>query len=185
MKKLNKKKIALLTACVVSAVGHMAFAAEADNYDEYSGADYVVTATKTQIEKKEVPTAVQVVTQEDIQQMGAYNLQDALKYATGVDVQSLGMTGNQVMVRGMGTMHTLILVDGKRMADEDTPATQNHYVLNRINMADVERIEIIRGAGSAIYGSEAMGGVINIITKKASQPNAVIGLNTGTKEVNE
>mgnify|MGYP002169136770 CR=1 FL=1 len=52
----------------------MAFAAEADNYDEYSGADYVVTATKTQIEKKEVPTAVQVVTQEDIQQMGAYNL---------------------------------------------------------------------------------------------------------------
>ena len=185
MRNLNKKKIALLTACVVSAVGHMAFAAEADNYDEYSGADYVVTATKTQIEKKEVPTAVQVVTQEDIQQMGAYNLQDALKYATGVDVQSLGMTGNQVMVRGMGTMHTLILVDGKRMADEDTPATQNHYVLNRINMADVERIEIIRGAGSAIYGSEAMGGVINIITKKASQPNAVIGLNTGTKEVNE
>ena len=47
MRNLNKKKIALLTACVVSAVGHMAFAAEADNYDEYSGADYVVTATKT------------------------------------------------------------------------------------------------------------------------------------------
>lgn len=54
MRYLNKKKIALLTACVVSAVGHMAFAAEADNYDEYSGADYVVTATKTQLEKKEV-----------------------------------------------------------------------------------------------------------------------------------
>ena len=52
MRNLNKKKIALLTACVVSAVGHMAFAAEADNYDEYSGADYVVTATKTQLEKK-------------------------------------------------------------------------------------------------------------------------------------
>ena len=50
MRNLNKKKIALLTACVVSAVGHMAFAAEADNYDEYSGADYVVTATKTQLE---------------------------------------------------------------------------------------------------------------------------------------
>ena len=82
MRNLNKKKIALLTACVVSAVGHMAFAAEADNYDEYSGADYVVTATKTQLEKKEVPTAVQVVTQEEMKQMGAYSVQDALKYAT-------------------------------------------------------------------------------------------------------
>lgn len=137
MRNLNKKKIALLTACVVSAVGHMAFAAEADNYDEYSGADYVVTATKTQLEKKEVPTAVQVVTQEEMKQMGAYSVQDALKYATSIDVQSFGMTGNQVMVRGMDTMHSLILVDGKRMADEDTPATQNVYVLNRINMADV------------------------------------------------
>lgn len=185
MKKLNKKRAAFLTACVVSAVANMGFAAEAEDMDVYEGADYVVTATKTQIEKKEVPTAVQVVTQEDLKEMGAYNLQDALKYATGVDVQSIGMTGNQVQVRGMGTMHTLILVDGKRMADEDTPATQNHYVLNRINMADVERVEIIRGAGSAIYGSEAMGGVINIITKKASQPSAVIGFNTGTKEVNE
>lgn len=150
-----------------------------------SGADYVVTATKTQLEKKEVPTAVQVVTQEEMKQMGAYSVQDALKYATSIDVQSFGMTGNQVMVRGMDTMHSLILVDGKRMADEDTPATQNVYVLNRINMADVERIEIIRGAGSAIYGSEAMGGVINIITKKASSPNAVVGFSTGSKETSE
>ena len=117
--------------------------------------------------------------------MGAYSVQDALKYATSIDVQSFGMTGNQVMVRGMDTMHSLILVDGKRMADEDTPATQNVYVLNRINMADVERIEIIRGAGSAIYGSEAMGGVINIITKKASSPNAVVGFSTGSKETSE
>ncbi len=182
MKNVSKKRLALLTALVVSSVANMGFAAEADEMDVYEGADYVVTATRTALEKKEVPNAVQVVTQEDIKHMGAYSVQDALKYATGVDVQSFGMTGNQVMVRGMDTMHSLILVDGKRMADEDTPATQNVYVLNRINMADVERIEIIRGAGSAIYGSEAMGGVINIITKKASKPNATIGFSTGSKE---
>ncbi len=182
MKNVSKKRLALLTALVVSSVANMGFAAEADEMDAYEGADYVVTATRTALEKKEVPNAVQVVTQEDIKHMGAYSVQDALKYATGVDVQSFGMTGNQVMVRGMDTMHSLILVDGKRMADEDTPATQNVYVLNRINMADVERIEIIRGAGSAIYGSEAMGGVINIITKKASKPNATIGFSTGSKE---
>lgn len=183
MKIINKKRLAVLTACVCSAVASLGYAAEtADQLDEYAGAEYVVTATKTAIEKKEVPTAVEVVTQDEIKHMGAYSVQDALKYATGVDVQSFGMTGNQVMVRGMDTMHSLILVDGKRMADEDTPATQNVYVLNRINMADVERIEIIRGAGSAIYGSEAMGGVINIITKKASAPSAVVGFSTGSKE---
>lgn len=98
MRNLNKKKIALLTACVVSAVGHMAFAAEADNYDEYSGADYVVTATKTQLEKKEVPQSVEVITQEDIKNTAAYNVRDALRFATNIDVQEVGMTGNVAMV---------------------------------------------------------------------------------------
>lgn len=182
MKKLNKKKIALLTACVVSAVGHMAFAAEADNYDEYSGADYVVTATKTQIEKKEVPVAVEVITAQKIKDLGAYSVQDALRLASNVDVQDNGMTGNQVMLRGNDTMHTLILIDGKRMAAENTQSSQNAYELKRINIADVERIEVIRGNGSALYGSDAMGGVINIITKKATTPSMSIAMHTGSKD---
>lgn len=182
MKKLNKKKIALLTACVVSAVGHMAFAAEADNYDEYSGADYVVTATKTQLEKKEVPVAVEVITEQKIKDLGAYSVQDALRLASNVDVQDNGMTGNQVMLRGNDTMHTLILIDGKRMAAENTQSSQNAYELKRINIADVERIEVIRGNGSALYGSDAMGGVINIITKKATTPSISVAMHTGSKD---
>ena len=182
MKKLNKKRIALLTACVVSAVGHMAFAAESDNYDEYSGADYVVTATKTQIEKKEVPVAVEVITAQKIKDLGAYSVQDALRLASNVDVQDNGMTGNQVMLRGNDTMHTLILIDGKRMAAENTQSSQNAYELKRINIADVERIEVIRGNGSALYGSDAMGGVINIITKKATTPSMSIAMHTGSKD---
>ena len=182
MRNLNKKKIALLTACVVSAVGHMAFAAEADNYDEYSGADYVVTATKTQLEKKEVPVAVEVVTAQKIKDLGAYSVQDALRLASNVDVQDNGMTGNQVMLRGNDTMHTLILIDGKRMAAENTQSSQNAYELKRINIADVERIEVIRGNGSALYGSDAMGGVINIITKKATTPSMSIAMHTGSKD---
>jgi outer membrane receptor for ferrienterochelin and colicins len=182
MRNLNKKKIALLTACVVSAVGHMAFAAEADNYDEYSGADYVVTATKTQLEKKEVPVAVEVVTAQKIKDLGAYSVQDALRLASNVDVQDNGMTGNQVMLRGNDTMHTLILIDGKRMAAENTQSSQNAYELKRINIADVERIEVIRGNGSALYGSDAMGGVINIITKKATTPSMSIAMHAGSKD---
>lgn len=182
MRNLNKKKIALLTACVVSAVGHMAFAAEADNYDEYSGADYVVTATKTQLEKKEVPVAVEVIAAQKIKDLGAYSVQDALRLASNVDVQDNGMTGNQVMLRGNDTMHTLILIDGKRMAAENTQSSQNAYELKRINIADVERIEVIRGNGSALYGSDAMGGVINIITKKATTPSMSIAMHTGSKD---
>lgn len=182
MRILNKKKIALLTACVVSAVGHMAFAAEADNYDEYSGADYVVTATKTQLEKKEVPQSVEVITEQKIKELGAYSVQDALRLANNIDVQDNGMTGNQVQMRGNSTMHTLILVDGKRMAAENTQSSQNAYELKRINISDVERIEIIRSNGSALYGSDAIGGVINIITKKSTTPSISVNMHTGTKD---
>ncbi len=182
MRNLNKKKIALLTACVVSAVGHMAFAAEADNYDEYSGADYVVTATKTQLEKKEVPQSVEVITEQKIKELGAYSVQDALRLANNIDVQDNGMTGNQVQMRGNSTMHTLILVDGKRMAAENTQSSKNAYELKRINISDVERIEIIRSNGSALYGSDAIGGVINIITKKTTTPSISVNMHTGTKD---
>lgn len=182
MRNLNKKKIALLTACVVSAVGHMAFAAEADDYDEYSGADYVVTATKTQLEKKEVPQSVEVITEQKIKELGAYSVQDALRLANNIDVQDNGMTGNQVQLRGNSTMHTLILVDGKRMAAENTQSSQNAYELKRINISDVERIEIIRSNGSALYGSDAIGGVINIITKKSTTPSISVNMHTGTKD---
>lgn len=182
MRNLNKKKIALLTACVVSAVGHMAFAAEADNYDEYSGADYVVTATKTQLEKKDVPQSVEVITEQKIKELGAYSVQDALRLANNIDVQDNGMTGNQVQMRGNSTMHTLILVDGKRMAAENTQSSKNAYELKRINISDVERIEIIRSNGSALYGSDAIGGVINIITKKSTTPSISVNMHTGTKD---
>ena len=182
MRNLNKKKIALLTACVVSAVGHMAFAAEADNYDEYSGADYVVTATKTQLEKKEVPQSVEVITEQKIKELGAYSVQDALRLANNIDVQDNGMTGNQVQMRGNSTMHTLILVDGKRMAAENTQSSKNAYELKRINISDVERIEIIRSNGSALYGSDAIGGVINIITKKSTTPSISVNMHTGTND---
>lgn len=182
MRKMSKKRFAFLTACVVSAAANMGFAAEAEDMDVYEGADYVVTATKTQIEKKEVPVAVEVITEQKIKDLGAYSVQDALRLAANVDVQDNGMTGNQVQLRGNSTMHTLILIDGKRMAAENTQSSQNAYELKRINISDVERIEVIRGNGSALYGSDAMGGVINIITKKATTPSISVNMHTGTKD---
>lgn len=183
MKKLNKKKLALLTACVISSIANIGFAEEAaqEDLDAYVGEDYVVTATKTKLEEKKVPMSVQVLDKEKIQQTGAYNVRDALRFATDLDVQESGMSGNRVMMRGMDTKHVLILIDGRRMAGENTGSTMNVYELSRINLNDVERIEIIRGNSSSIYGSDAMAGVINIITKNSNVPSGSYEVHTGTK----
>ena len=82
----------------------------------------------------------------------------------------------------MGTSATLILVDGRRLAGEDSGSTRNVYELNRLNLHQVERIEIIRGAGSGLYGSDAMGGVINVITKKEQAEGGYAGTQLGSRE---
>ncbi|MDO4179071.1 MAG: TonB-dependent receptor [Phascolarctobacterium sp.] len=182
MKKFKKTKLALLTACVCSSIISTAFAEEVHTDKEFLLDDIVVTATKTRMDAKEVPVAVEVIDQAQIKNLGAYSVQDALRLAANVDVQDNGMTGNQVQLRGNSTMHTLILIDGKRMAQENTQSSQNAYELKRVNISDVERIEVIRGNGSALYGSDALGGVINIITKTPDKPKVTIDVHTGTKD---
>ena len=142
----------------------------------------VVTATRTKLEEKKVPMTVKVISKEDLKKTGAYNVRDALKNVTGLNVMEAGMTGNQVSIRGMNTNATLILKDGRRMAGEDSGSTANVYELNRMNIDDVERIEVVRGAGSALYGADAMGGVINIITKKNKEAGGYVGTKLGTRE---
>lgn len=183
MKKLNKKRIALLTACVCSAIANMAFAAEQTDLDAYEGADYVVTATRTLLEKKEVPQSVEVITKEEIQNLGAITMQDALRNATNLDITQASMVGNHISLRGGSTSDVLILLNGRRIPGEGSGGMvmTNTYVLSRLNVANVERIEILRGPAGALYGSEAKDGVINIITKKADKPSVTVGVATGTK----
>ncbi|MDO4920475.1 MAG: TonB-dependent receptor [Phascolarctobacterium sp.] len=183
MKRLSKKKAALLALCVCSAIANSGFAAEAGDLDIYGGEEFVVTATKTPLEEKKVPMAVQVVTEEKMQALGATNVLNALSLSDSLNLSNSGMAGNQVQIRGMSTNHTLILVDGKRMAGEDTSVTQNVYALSRMSLSNIERIEIIRGAASAMYGSDALGGVINIITKNSDTPSTTVGVSTGTTEI--
>ena len=144
----------------------------------------VVTASKTAETIKAAPQAVEVVTAEDMKRMGATDLVSALQLADNVSLAESAMTGNQVMLRGMDTKHTLILVDGKRIAGEDTDSTANVYTLGRMSLDTVERVEIVRGATSSLYGSDAMGGVINIITKIPDKEGVTVGVNTGTRQQN-
>ena len=101
--------------------------------------DVIVTATKTEEEVKTVPQAVEVWTRDDLQRMGAANVRSALQLANNVNLARAGMTGNAVMIRGMSTNHSLILVDGKRYAGEDTDVTTNVYALERLDLSDIDR----------------------------------------------
>ena len=149
----------------------------------------LVTAERTEAEIRKEPQSAEIVTSEDIKRSGAYDMRSALSSVLNLSVErsrpakNAGMGGHQVMLRGMNTNHTLVLVDGKRMADEDTSVTQNFYVLDRISVDRIDRVEIVRGASSALYGSDAMGGVINIITKKPEKREVTVSAAAGTNEL--
>ena len=177
---MHKRKKYFLTLAVITALMNTGYAGvaaaeEADSQqavEQVQTRDVVVTASRTEQLVKEAPAAVEVITREDLDKMGAENLAQALQLAIGIDVSENGMVGNSVAIRGAKSNQTLIMVDGMRIRTENTDKTANNYELQRVNMADVERIEIVRGATSSLYGADAMGGVINIITKtpdKASQ----------------
>lgn len=184
MRLSTKKQQTLLTLSVLLGLSSPVYAQDIQNNNVIVTPDVVVTATRTQEEVKAVPQTVEVITKEDIEQLGATDVYSALRLAANVDVTSAGMAGHNVMIRGMSTNHTLILIDGKRFAGEDTSATQNVYALGRLSLSNIERIEIVRGSASAQYGSDALGGVINIITKKSKEPSVMVGLSTGSEAIN-
>ena len=141
----------------------------------------VITASKREETIKNSPAAVQVITQSDMKRLGADTVESALQLADNINLSEAGMTGNQVMIRGMESRHSLVLVNGRRLAGEDASNTTNVYTLRRINLDQVDRIEIVRGSSSALYGSDAMGGIINIITKQPTHMSQSLGVSSGTK----
>lgn len=183
-KKSYAEKISAVSAAVLAALTMPVWAADADTAVVQTK-DVIVTATKTEAEVKAVPQAVEVITKEDIQRTGANDVLTALSLANNLNLSRAGMTGNAVSLRGMSTNHTLILVDGKRYAGEDTDVTTNVYNLQRLNVSDIERVEIVRGPSSSLYGSDAMGGVINIITKTPEKAGGTVGIVTGTRNTAE
>ena len=179
--KHTQRKI-LLTAAVLSAISVPAYAAARDGGTSVVTDEVVVTASRTEQEIKETPSAVEVITRADIDKMGAESLAQALKLALGIDIQENAMVGNRSALRGMNTNQTLILIDGRRVRTENTSETMNYYELQRVNIDDVERIEIVRGAVSSLYGSEALGGVINVIRKRPAEAQTSVTLDWTTRQ---
>ena len=187
LKKITKKKSLLLTAAILAAMSVPVQAAEKKQEEttHIKTDEVVVTASRTKQEVKESPSSVEVITREDIDKMGAETLAQALQLALGIDTQENAMVGNRSSLRGMNTNQTLILVDGRRVRTENTSETMNFYELKRINMDDVERIEIVRGAASSLYGSEALGGVINIIKKHPGKMQTAVTLDWTSRQSDE
>lgn len=128
--------------------------------------EVVITATRTPKRLSESPVITQVVTARQIEDRGLSDIKKLLaQEIPGLVFNEVGF-GTSINMQGLGGKHILFLVDGERMAGE----TGDNIDYQRLDLNNVERIEIVQGAGSALYGSQAMGGVINIITKKQKKP---------------
>ena len=128
--------------------------------------EVVVTATKVPTPMSQMTSAVEVITQEAIQRQKFKTVADALRLSQGLTVLSNGGPGTDtsVRIRGGSNTQTLVLIDGAIV----NSATQGYYNFANLTTDNIERIEILRGAQSMLWGSDAMGGVINIITKRGT-----------------
>lgn len=127
----------------------------------------VVTATKTENDLATAPATMSVITSEEILSQPNSNLVDIVKQAVGVEGMKDGGRGGRQMIsiRGMDSSYTMVMVNGRKLSSSNAIVRGNDFDLSTIPQDNIERVEIIRGPMSALYGSEALGGVVNIITK--------------------
>ena len=159
--RLNKMSLALCCAFFSSTV----LAVSPDNEELEK---IVVTASGTVRMLKEAPASISVLDKEDLSERFYRDLTDAMTDIPGVIVTG-GGDREDISLRGMGSQYTLILVDGQRQSSRETrpnsdgPGVEGAWIPP---LSAIERIEVIRGPMSSLYGSDAIGGVINIITSK-------------------
>lgn len=146
-----------------------------ENFDEYTLDTMLVTATRTEKRDVDVPASTEIITYEDIVDSGSVNAMEAVSKMLGVDYNTYLPGGsaqtsmtNEINVRGF-SYGTLILVNGNPIN------LNNTYVIDAIPAEAIERIEVVKGGGSVLYGSEAQSGVINIITKKKVSNKVRVG----------
>lgn len=173
MLKKSLSKSTLMTALITGSVIWGGTAVHAEEPNQVFTLDpMVVTATRYEKADVDVPASTTILTAEELKNTGAENIQMALQKVSGISYTTYGPGGNPystmsnpIIIRGVSN-GTLILVNG-------TPINMSgKYYLDSIPVENVERVEIIKGGGAVLYGSEAMGGVVNIIMKKKFE-NAV------------
>ncbi len=164
------KKASLLTACSVTAFSAWA--------QDTSPDTLVVTANRFEQPRSTVLAPTTVVTRQDIDRWQSTSVNDVLRRLPGVDITQNGGSGqlSSIFIRGTNASHVLVLIDGVRL---NLAGVSGSADLSQFPIALVQRIEYIRGPRSAVYGSDAIGGVVNIITTR-DEPGTEISAGWGS-----
>ncbi|OQX80626.1 MAG: hypothetical protein B6D56_04690 [Candidatus Omnitrophica bacterium 4484_70.1] len=148
-------------------IGFIPLLASAQEISTYQLGRVVVTATKTEQYQREVGSSITVITDEDLKKRGKTYLLDVLRETLGVSVMQYGGFGGgtTIYLRGAEPGHTLVMIDGVEVNDP-MGMYGGYFDFAHILTDDIQKVEIVRGPHSTLYGSDAIGGVVNIITKK-------------------
>ncbi|MBN1904053.1 MAG: TonB-dependent receptor [Deltaproteobacteria bacterium] len=168
---IRKIKIFTIFTVLLSLASTVSYAADETTEEKETKLEKtVVTATRTEVSLKDAPGAISVITADEIKDMAVDDVLDIIRETAGVSLIGRGVGGRTVIsIRGLESHQTLMMVDGKRIAASDPIFGHSDFEQNWIPIESIERVEVARGPLSSLYGSEAMGGVVNIITKKTTK----------------
>ena len=181
MKKMTKGM--LMTALICGAVYLGGSPVYANELQEFALDEYVVTAARTETKLVDTPANISVVDAQTIEERHYQDVSEVLKDVPGATVTDDGMGVSEKIVRLNGDERVLFLVDGRRINTDMglTGAARASVDMKQLpDVSLIERVEILKGAGGALYGSDAVGGVVNIITKKADINYGKVSIATGS-----
>src|SRR3972149_5274722 len=178
MRKLRRnypmmKRMFVVLCCALGLLMPGPICAENVKMDEV-----VVTATRSEALRSQIPASITVISRKEIEEGQAATLSEVLRDVPGLDVVQQGGAGKttSIFIRGAESRHTLVLIDGIRV---NSP-TAGGFDFADLYIGDVERIEIVRSPLSTLYGSDAIGGVIQIITKRGTDSSATVAFEGGS-----
>jgi vitamin B12 transporter len=160
-----KRKVLVMAAIIISSQLHAQDSTTVKQLDEV-----IVTANRVEQKQSSTGKMITVINQETLQRNAGKTLSEIINYQAGIFINGANNnagTNPDIYLRGAGTGNTLILIDGIPVGDPSN--INNTFDLNMISLGQVERLEILKGAQSTLWGSDAVAGVINIITKKAGK----------------
>ena len=184
--KYKKSLLAVALSMVTVPSVYAADQTKGANYDRIAGETVVITAARTQKQLLDTDASVAVVTGKETQLLNRDSVPDLLSTQSSLNIVSDGTPGaKRVAIRGEHSSRTLVMVNGDRISDQKTksgaPMLMNPYF--------IDRIEVVKGPASVLYGSDAIGGIVNVITKQASanpiDVEAGVGYNSATSSFTE
>lgn len=141
---------------------------------EYLTGDIITTAQFAPVQSADAVQKVKIISEERIERQGAFSLREVLMAEAGIQVNQDGITGTGISINGISGQNIKILIDGVPIVGR----IDGQIDISQINLSNIERIEIIEGPVSALYGSDALGGVVNLITKKGTNEELDFYLNS-------